>query len=363
MIIPLANIDKQDLIIFKIVFPTTLIVQLVRGILWQIHPGLTPSWLPLSKIDKRTLADSTAVFLGILALLFLTARGHVQISQGQFADLSTVLFAIQAVLGGTLLVLSYRKTGTNLLIALVVLISVAVIFMTPFLLAGSVAYSMYYFMHLHGERDIEMLTVAAATPLLIAAVMLSIKDKRDRLINTKQVMITQLITLPGIPLVYFALKEFWPTQLSIYFVLLLLLAPTALFVLLKQIYGKQLPWLVKEKVEILQAEFDSKNAVSIDNEERVRRIQSIKEELEGQNLQLNNPLDFIDYADALWKLGSLQAFGAEYEDAKTSYLKAIQAYNSALKIDPKNGTAIKNKFKTVESLCELERLIRFKTNS
>jgi hypothetical protein len=357
--IPAANLDHQTVNLINLAFSLTISTQIARGLLWQLNPNISPGWLCLSKLNKSTLANSTFVFLGIQAMLFATSHGLVHLSENTFRQISTVLFALQVLMGAALFALSFRKAGTSPFVAVIAILGISIVFCSPLLMAGALAFAMYSYMHLNTQRDIEMLLIAATMPLLISAIRVVLTDKRDRIENTKGVLITQMITLPVVPLCYFGLREFWPVAVNLWMFPLILTVLIAAFIVPKIVFGKKRPWLVKEQVQILEAEMELNNVLSFAKKEekieRSERIKAIKCELENGNLQLNTEFDNIDHADAFWKLGTLQIQDGQLAEAKISYKQAIDSYNKALINNPKNGIAQKNKFKTVESLNDLER--------
>lgn len=186
--------------------------------------------------------------------------------------------------------------------------------------------------------------------------MLFFKDRRDRGKNTIAVIWTQILALPAVPLCFFALRAFWPQQISVMLFPVILLAPVMLVMVPVHLFGRKRAWLVKEKLEILKQEMtvDSDPSRS-KTQDRESRMAEIRRELAENRLNLKTANDHIDRGDAFWKLGDLYSELSKLDDAEESYDCAVNSYNDALQIDPDNRTAIANKFKMVEAVSELKR--------
>ena len=130
-----------------------------------------------------------------------------------------------------------------------------------------------------------------------------------------------------------------------------------LIIIPRRIFGKTEPWLIKEKLEILQQEmlFD-KDIASDPNRMRALQLSAIRLELSGNKLVLKKAADHLDRADASMLLGQLQEQFEKYSDAELSYNDAIAAYNQVLAMEPEHPEIVGRKFKTVEALAQVRRI-------
>ena len=352
---PLMNVPKQECILVNLAFSISMLIQIVRGLLWHLHTRSLPAWFVLSRLDKGFFADSTIVVLVVLAILELAVRGALDVSlKHPFDGVFNGLAVAQLVLGSCLFVLCLKRTNKNLGIPLLGSLVFMLVFASPLLLAAGVAYSMYRLLDIQSERDMEALLISASVPLVVAVISSRLRDKRDRLKNTSGTISFQIYALPAIPLCYFSLRAFWPQQVSLLVFPFVLLALSVL-IMLPFVFGRQRPWLVKEKVEGLQLEVKADQNASSRIIERESQMADIRRQLASNRLALKRAADHIDRADAYWKLGDLFGEFGKYDEAKESYNSAVGAYNDALALEPDNRIAIANKFNTVEALNTLER--------
>jgi hypothetical protein len=342
----------QDDLLKRLAMSITMLLQVVRGLLFQLNLKIVPTWAVLTKWDRRLIADTTVLFLAVWCVLEITMRNSV--TGKTDLPIIALLLDVAMVLGAWLTVLNLKKSTGGLGIPLLATLVFMAVFLAPPFLAAGLAYGLYHYLHVQGQRDVEILVVSATAPLLIAVVRLMFEDKRDRSKNTMTVIWTQVMTLPAVPICFFILKAYWPEQISAMWlpaIILVLITIPSLF------SRRTRPWLVKEKIEILERELSNKIAsVPRHSQEEVQsKVAEIRQELATAFLQLKKPEDHIDRGDAFQKLGDLELELSGFERAETNYNEAIHAYNRALEMDPNNQPAIAHKFKTVESLGELKR--------
>ncbi len=345
-------LPKTDSILKDLAFSAMMVTQILRGLLWHLDIKLKPSWLLLSKMDKRMAADTTVVFL--LWWLFLEVALHSQPQLKEFSKLAlTALSIIQLVFGAWLMVLSFKKISLNTGTSVIIILIGMAIFLAPLWLVADIGFSIYKFSHFNDQRDLECLITAAIVPLFASVLILSLNDQRDRAKNTLGVIKSQLFALPFYPLCFLGLRYFWPENVSLsYFQIALCLLLVPLFLCPR---GKR-AWLIKEKVEILQQSVSLKRAVTqvvpgqFDDE-----LRQIHKELADKKLILKIDLDHLDRADALKKLAELEENLEKSSDAEQTYEECIKSYNRVLELNPSNQAAIGSKFKAVEAHSELRR--------
>jgi|GEM_PF-6980920 len=356
---PFLKVTPVDLTLKNMAFSLMTLIQIVRGLAWQLKWPI-PDWLLLKKMDRRFGADSTVVFICLFVILELTCRAHLDPStEVMDPHIAYPLIAVELVLGLWLCCLTMPKgsaitVGGSALAGTVLLIVAMMVFCLPIFCAAGVAYGTYRFFDLHGQREIESLAAAAIVPFLAAAVVLALKDKRDRLKNTTGVIVTQFVALPAIPLVYLLIKSFWPANISP------MLFPVAIMIIIalpRLLARRTSPWLVKERVMTLEAQFTlDKELARSPGTEIEAELADIAYSLKESRLKLKCAADQVDRADALWKLGDLNVILARYDMAETNYQEAIIVYNKAMEMEPENRLARANKFKTVDALSYVQRL-------
>ncbi len=352
---PGLPLPGPELIIKELAFNLLYIVQIGRGLVTLLKPDLLPGWLLLKKMDRRFCADSTVVYILLVLVLELTCRGSIP-AGAKFLDPAIYwpLFSAEAALGVWLLVVSTKKNSANLGLGLLAILLVTVVFLSPMLLACGIAFAIYKITGMNSARDYEILAVAAVMPLIISSCILCLKDHRDRLKNTKRVIINQFMVLPAIPLFYFLLRSFWPDKISVMIFPIVILAIISVPTLFAR---RERAWLVKERVEGILAKVAlGKALLTRPTAEIETDILSVRSDLAEKRLVLKQPEDHIDRADAFWKLGDLQVNMSRLDEAEDSYNEAVKTYNRVLEMDHDNRTAIAHKFKTVEALSVAQRL-------
>jgi len=351
----LIHFARIDDIIIGLTYSITMTFQIIRGLLFYINAKL-PQWFLLSRFDKRLAADTTVLYLLVLALLEFFCRHLIASHEKIVTIVASELLALYFFLGATLFIISLKRSTSSIGMALAATLIFMFIFLSPLLVVAAMLYSLYHFMHLTSTREIESLSVSALIPLLVAVLILAFNDKRNRSKNTQNVIITQFCAIPFVPLCFFAMRAFWPENLSPMVLPLAIMAPLLLVNIPRRIFGKTEPWLVKEKLEILQQEMAlDQQIASSANQSRAEQLATIRQELTGNKLILKKAADHLDRADAFMKLGQLQERLENFSDAELSYNDAVASYNQVLLFEPDHTEIVGRKFKTVEAISQLRR--------
>lgn len=347
-------LSKPDTAIMQLAIGITLLTQIIRGLLFHLDVHIKPDWFRLAKFNKRTIADTTVVFLLFWLVMFLSLHNNPQIMEFSKTTMSAIL-AAQLALGLWLQILSLRKSSKESGISIPIIIVLMLIFLAPLWLVADIGFSIYKFGHFTDVRDLECLITAAVVPMFFSVLILCLNDQRDRVKNTNAVIKSQILALPLYPLCFLALKYLWPANLNLSYLSIGLVVCMGLVVVCDR---RKRAWLVKEKVGFLFLEiYRSAETGKIDANKYEPQLLELHKSLAEEKLTLKNELDHLDRANALMNLAAVELVLKKEAVAVQTLDEYIKAYNKVLELNPKNQEALQNKFKAVDSQTEAQRTL------